>query len=196
MQVIIIEGGIGVGKSTITNNLQKLYPKEITSVEESIPKEFNDYIVGRLKPFPFQLCMAAERAMTQGKAIKIESEGRYKYTVMERSIFSDYIFAQIGITDKQELHRYICFAESFLWKNMVKPQLTIYIKSSLNGSLKRIKERGRPGEEWYLTEEGTDFVKKVNDLHDKVFLGKPDHQRHGHRGPLGEGEPCSASATP
>ena len=168
MKVIIIEGGIGVGKSTLLSSLEKLDPENIGVVQEIVPKDkLKLFLEGRMDAHAFQLIMACKRLVAQNLALRAEKAK--KYVFMERSVFSDYCFAKCAIKDMADLRDYETFAQSTLWKAAVKPDLTIYLKGSLDKQTERIKERGRPGEQWYLTEEGITYRKRLNFQHDTMF---------------------------
>lgn len=182
MLVIIVEGGIGVGKSTLLESFRKLgFPV----VEESVPlpklKQFLNYQAKHtggeydpelscLDPLGFQLIMATERIMTQNLALDEERKTGSPLVFMERSLYSDQCFARVCIKDDSDLLKYNSYLRIALLPAAAKPDLTVYLRGSLEGNIERIKERGRPGEAWYLTSEGQEYCRRINDEHEKVFL--------------------------
>ena len=173
MQVIIIEGGIGVGKSTLLNSLKRINPEQIGIVPEIVPEQkLKLFLEGNLDALGFQLIMASKRLVAQHQALELEKTR--KYVFMERSIFSDHCFAQCAIKYLRDILDYEIFARGYLWSKAVVPDLTIYLRGSFEGQTQRIKERGRDGEAWYLTEEGIKYRQGLNLQHDVRFFHKPN----------------------
>lgn len=171
MQVIIVEGGIGVGKSALLESLAKI--PEVAVVPEIVPLDkLKLFLKGKLDALGFQLIMASKRIQAQNEAL--EKEKTSKYVFMERSVFSDYCFASTCIKNPEDLKDYEAFVEAYLWPVAVEPDLTLYLRGSLYEETERIRERGRPGEEWYLTPEGTEYRKRLNYAHENMFLNNSD----------------------
>lgn len=169
MMIINVEGGIGMGKSTLLNSFKKyIRDYRIASVEEIVPlKKLQLFLDKKLDALGFQLIMAAKRIQAQNHAILAEKEAEYVF--MERSLISDSCFAEVCLPEEDKRdYRYM--VEGILKPAMIKPDLTIYLRGSLEGESERIKNRGRNGENWYLTPEGTEYRKKINQEHDKLFL--------------------------
>lgn len=179
--IVNIEGSIGEGKSTFLRNLEKMF-KDVYAVQEIIPyKKLEMFLTGKLDALGFQLIMASLRVKTQNEAVKLHQQNPDALVLMERSILSDACFAETCITEEEDLQWYHEFAGKYLHPAMVQPNLTVYLRGSLEGQTERITRReeeklktdydkDRKGENWYLTEDGTAYRKRLNEEHDRVFL--------------------------
>ena len=138
--MIVIDGVVGVGKSTLMNILgEKGYVRfEEPVVDNPILEKF--YYDRERYSFSLQIFFLNKRF----KHIKEASQE--KNAVMDRSIYGDVIFAKMlhdaGEMCKEEFDLY---AE--LFENMIEhckaPKLLVYLETSVEAAMTKINKRGR-----------------------------------------------------
>lgn len=178
--VIAIEGNIGSGKTTMLQQLNKLFPKDqpnILTLREPLEQWTNVNKKNLLEMMyndpstwvtPFQsfalVTLAKNYLKTHGQNVSI----------LERSIQSTrYCFIEmhkeanrIDETNGQILHEWFTFLETMMH---IEIDLTIYIKTTPDVIFKRIHERNRKGEEKITLE----YLKKLDQYHENwLTLGK------------------------
>jgi len=135
-----VEGPIGVGKTTLAEQLSKHYSgKLILELAEENPF-LNDFYKDRARfAFQTQIYFLMSRYKQQEEFIHRDL---FSETVVADYIFAkDRIFANINLSDK-ELGLYDRVAGA-LEKNIVKPDLVIYLTASIESLVARIKKRNR-----------------------------------------------------
>src|SRR3989344_6608390 len=182
---VSFEGSVGSGKSTLSEHFKTYVAKQhinISFYEEPLELWTNYYVDAYNRSifdyyykdparwsFTFQFVAMQTRYNTYMQAIKDTSET--KSTIFfERSIFADYIFSKI-LYDRQcmndiEFKIYTNWFK-FFYNQLPKPpqQKFIYIKTSPEECLKRIKKRNRQ------SEDGIDlsFLQDLTKYHNKWF---------------------------
>jgi deoxyguanosine kinase len=143
---IAVEGPIGVGKTTLAERLTGyLNGRLILELAEENPFLPDFYKNRERYAFHTQLFFLMSRYRQQ--------EDFSEYDLFSESIISDYlfakdrIFASINLSDR-ELALYDRVAGA-LEKNIVWPDLVIYLTASLETLLARIRERSRPFEKGF-----------------------------------------------
>lgn len=142
---IIVDGVVGVGKSTLSEILAeelKIPFFEETVVDNPLLDKF--YYNKERYAFPLQVFFLNKRFEQLKEAEKLNS------CVMDRSIYGDSIFARLlmeeGSMTKEEFDIY-----EELLKNMLQhihpPKLMIYLETTTDNALKKIKKRGREYEQ-------------------------------------------------
>lgn len=139
--MIVIEGVVGVGKTTLMELLieKGYFPFEEPVEENPILDKF--YYNRERFAFPLQVFFLNKRFEHLKKSEKI-----MKSVVMDRSIYGDAIFAKM-LNKKEEMsnEEYSIYYE--LLENMLEhvkpPKLLIYLEISTEEAVKRIKQRGR-----------------------------------------------------
>ncbi len=141
--MILIEGQIGVGKTTIGEIIQKrfgipLYQELGNPDTLALLDRF--YADKRRWAFTLQIHFLNER-FRMIKQIFRDGGG-----VLDRSIFGDRIFAEMlaadGDMSDEEFRTYSTLLDSML-EHVQKPQLLIYLDASVDTALDRIKKRNR-----------------------------------------------------
>ena len=142
---IIIDGVVGVGKSTLMNIMHKEFGYE--KYEEPVDNNpiLDKFYYDRSRySFPLQIFFLNNRFKQIKEASSKES------AVMDRSIYGDLIFAKM-LCDSGEMTREEFDIYMDLFGNMLEhiavPKLMIYLRTSVDGAISKIKKRGRDYEQ-------------------------------------------------
>lgn len=148
-QVIIIEGQIGVGKTTLSRELAKalggrLFPEPV--VENPYLEDY--YRAPAQHALPMQLWLLDQRYRAQLEAQYCAMRGTN--AVLDRSYYGDVSFAlvqkKMGYMRPREMDTYLALYES-MSAHVLFPNVCIYLKIEPLGAVERIKARGRDCEE-------------------------------------------------
>jgi len=166
---IAIEGNIGAGKTTFATQFAKDFNSKLVleRFEENafLPKFYED---PKRYAFPLEMSFLADRYQQL-------SDDLAQYDLFKTSVISDYyvfkslIFAKVTLSEEEyNLYRKIF---NFMYKDLVKPDLYIYLYQDIDRLLENIKKRGREYEQSikgeYLEQihEGyMNFIKTQKDL--------------------------------
>lgn len=138
--MIVIDGVVGVGKSTLMNILQEegYVPFEEPVVDNPILEKF--YYDRERYSFSLQIFFLNKRFKNIKDASKI------KNAVMDRSIYGDVIFAKMlkdaGEMSNEEFDLYIELFENMI-EHCKPPKLLVYLEVGVEEAMKRINKRGR-----------------------------------------------------
>jgi len=160
---IVVEGLIGVGKSTLCRLLSREWGMK-TVLE---PAETNPFLElfyrdpGRYS-FPVQMFYLVTR-WKQQQAIRQQE-------LFESGVVSDYLFAKDRLfaektLDETELELYDSFAAA-LGESTPKPDLLVYLEAPIDTVMERIHKRCAPGEEKISREYIRDLSKRYDLLLD------------------------------
>ena len=161
--MLVIDGVVGVGKSTLMKILSEKYSliafREPVVNNPILEKFYHD----RARySFPLQIFFLNKRLDQLNEAA--QSNG----AVLDRSIYGDLIFAKM-LCDNSELSKeeYSIYHELFenMSEHMPKPRLLIYLDISVDNAIKRIEKRGRDYE--LITEK--DYWKQLNRNYTEFF---------------------------
>ena len=167
MGLILIEGNIGSGKTTLGRMLSEwlnvdLY-EELTSdfTGELLKKFYNDK---KNWAFELQVNFLAERFQ-----MIYDAQNNFDdRSVMDRSIYGDAIFAEVlyedGDMSKEQYRIYMNLLDKMLYSAQ-SPTLMIYLESSTDMLMKRIEERNRGNE--FLIER--DYIERLNNKYNEWF---------------------------
>lgn len=143
--MIVIDGVVGVGKSTLMNILAeelKMVKFEEPVVENPILPKF--YENRKRYAFPSQVFFLNSRFAHLKEAGKIED------CILDRSIYGDAIFAKMlyksGDMTSEEFAIYEELLENMI-DHIEEPKLMIYLEVSVDEAMRRIKKRGRDFEQ-------------------------------------------------
>jgi len=160
--MLIIEGVVGVGKSSLMNILVKegLTPFPEPVLDNPILGKF--YYDRKRYAFPLQVYFLAKRFEHLKAAAEVPD------AVMDRSIYGDGIFATMhSETGTMEPEEYGVYEQ--LYKVMIdevlKPDLLVYLQVSVDVAMKRIQKRGRD----YEQAVERSYWEKLNDKYEKYF---------------------------
>ena len=166
---IAIEGNIGAGKTTFTKQFAKDFNSKLVleRFEENafLPKFYKD---PKRYAFPLEMSFLADRYQQL-------SDDLAQFDLFKTSVISDYyvfkslIFSKVTLSDEEySLYKKIF---NFMYKDIPKPDLYIYLYQNVERLLQNIKKRGRSYEQSikgeYLEQihEGyMNFIKTQKDL--------------------------------
>jgi deoxyadenosine/deoxycytidine kinase len=138
--MIVIDGVVGVGKSTLMNILKEegYIPFEEPVVDNPILEKF--YYDRERYSFPLQIFFLNKRFKNIKDASKIQN------AVMDRSIYGDIIFAKMlndsGEMSNEEFDLYIELFENMI-EHCKAPKLLVYLEVGVDEAMRRINRRGR-----------------------------------------------------
>lgn len=173
----IVEGNIGVGKSTFLNTMKKLNP-----TLEIVPEPKEDWtkpIKGEslldnfyTDPSRWAYTMETLALMRRSRDYIRQDRSTTHTQLVERSIFSGhYCFAQnsnkTGYFSSHEWNLYNAWVR-FLLKQCTPPKGFIYLRAKPEICFERIKKRNRVSE----TSLDKEYVKNIHEWHDQFLLYK------------------------
>jgi deoxyadenosine/deoxycytidine kinase len=177
-KVILLEGNIGAGKSTVGRMLKASGAFDF--IEEPVSTWQSGFASNLLEAFyrdmhrwsfTFQILAFITRAKTWQEVLALTDHSR---VVLERSVFTDrQVFAtnmhRIGAMTETEWQVY-CGLWDFLVSNYcVQPDCILYLRTPAEECLERIRIRDR-GEESGITLE---YLRQLEALHDQWLLNDP-----------------------
>lgn len=160
--LIIVEGVVGVGKTTLMELLvnEGFTPFREPVVDNPILDKF--YYDRKRYAFPLQVFFLNKRFEHIKEATEAEN------AVMDRSIYGDAIFAkmlnQSGEMTDEEYSIYIDLLENML-EHVQRPKLIIYLEASTDEAMHRIQIRGRD----YEQEVERDYWERLNEEYREYF---------------------------
>ena len=160
---IAVEGSIGVGKTSLSKILaERLQCKLILEEFEENPFLAEFYKDPERYAFQTQLFFLLSRYKQQLDFQQID--------IFTKSIVSDYmfmkdrIFASLNLSDK-EMNLYDNVA-LILEKNMINPDLIIFLQSDTDRLMKNIKTRGRN----YESSMDWNYIDALNQIYNEFFF--------------------------
>ena len=139
--IICVDGVVGVGKSTLGKLIAEKYSMiffEEPVVNNPILDKF--YYDKKRYSFPLQIFFLNKRFKAMKEAAKINK------CVMDRSIYGDVIFSRMLMEDGDMTHEEFELYEELLYnmlEHIQKPKLMIYLETSVDSAMEKIKKRGR-----------------------------------------------------
>ncbi len=160
--MIVIEGVVGVGKSSLMHLLgaQGYEEFEEPVVDNPILDKF--YYDRKRYSFPLQVFFLNKRFE------HIKKTNNFKNAVMDRSIYGDAIFARmLNLNDEMSDEEFGIYQE--LLENMLEhvraPKLMVFLEVSVDEAMRRIQKRGRDYE--LIVER--DYWQNLNDEYHDYF---------------------------
>jgi len=177
--MILLEGNIGAGKSTMgkilkTSGLFDFIEEPVEAWQEGFAANLLDAFYSDMErwAFTFQITAFVTRAKTWQEVLALTDHSR---VVLERSIFTDrYVFATNshrlgGMTDAE--WQVYCGLWDFLATNYcVEPECILYYRTPAEICVERMKTRGRSEESGVSLE----YLCQLEALHDQWLLEHPD----------------------
>ena len=177
-QMILLEGNIGAGKTTVGKTLAA--SGVFGFVEEPTQAWREGFASNMLQlfyqdphrwAFTFQVCAFNTRAKTWSEVLAMTDHSR---VVLERSIFCDrHVFAEncyrTGLMSLTEYQLYCGMWEFLVSNYCVQPNMILYLRTPAEVCLRRIRDRAR-------AEEGglaLGYLLQLQRLHDEWLLKEP-----------------------
>ena len=158
---IVVEGPIGVGKSSLTNILaERFHARRVMEVVEENPFLSSFYSDRAKYAFQTQMFFLLSRFKQQQKLFQQDLFA--SVTVSDYLFAKDRIFAHLTL-DPNELALYERIFEE-LGPRVAKPDLVIYMQARLEVLLHRIKKRGREFERKFDQTYLEDLCKAYNEF--------------------------------
>lgn len=142
---ICVDGVVGVGKSSLGRIIAEKYGAilyEEPVLDNPILDKF--YYDKKRWSFPLQIFFLNKRFKMIKNASKLEK------CVMDRSIYGDVIFSKMLVHDKEMTEEEFELYEELLYnmlEHVEKPKLMIYLETSVDCAIEKIKKRGRDYEQ-------------------------------------------------
>ena len=142
---VVVDGVTGVGKSSLVRIVSEEFGlKPFSEMFEDENRLLNKFFHDRAKwAFPMQTNFLTNRFKQYCQAMRVGQ------AVMDRSIYSDRIFARMyleyGYLKPEEYAVYNNLLETML-EHVVPPKLLVYLKVDTDEAIHRIHKRGRPDE--------------------------------------------------
>lgn len=160
---IVIEGNIGAGKTSLSHKIAEEYNAKLILEQFAnnpfLPKFYEDQ---EKYSFPLEMSFLADRY------------NQLKKELSERDLFksftiADYYFMKSLIFSKQTLKddEYNLYRQFFhiIYNSLPKPDLYVYLHSSVDKLLSNIKSRGRE----YEQEISVGYLQKIQDSYFEFF---------------------------
>ena len=165
---ISIAGNIGSGKTTLTNMLSKHYgwKKNLEPVEK------NPYLDDYYKNIPRWVLNMEVFYLKQRFKNLLDIQKSEVTIIQDRSIFEGvYVFVannrKMGYMDERDFDTYMGLFDSMM-AVVEKPELMVYLRSSVPNLVKNIQKRGRE----YEQQIPLDYLQGLNTLYEEFITDK------------------------
>lgn len=158
---IVVEGPIGVGKSSLTNILaERVHARRVMEVVEENP--FLSSFYGDKAKFAFQTQMFFLLSRFKQQQELFQQDLFSAVTVSDYLFAKDRIFAHLTL-DPNELALYERVFEA-LGPRVTKPDLVIYLQARMDVLMARIRKRGREFERKFDPAYLEDLCRRYNEF--------------------------------
>lgn len=162
LEYIAIDGVIGVGKTTLTNMVVKRFNGKAV-YEEVAENPFLADFYEDPKRFAFQTQMFFLLSRYRQQQEIPQRELFHQFIVADYTFYKDKIFAHLNLEDR-ELFLYEKVA-NLLERDIAKPDLVVYLKSTPERLMQNIKKRGRTFEKTI----SFDYIQSLNKAYNNFF---------------------------
>ncbi len=167
-----IAGTIGVGKSTLTQELAKALNFEAI-LEEVDGNPYLEPFYGDMKAYGtmMQVWLLNHRFRQHREFVTRISLGRIRGVVQDRTIWEDTIFARMlnrhpeKIISDLDYNTYLDLFDNMVLRELVFPQILIYLDCRPETAFKRIQARGRVMEQTI----SLDYLKMLKDNYEEFI---------------------------
>jgi len=164
---IAIEGPIGVGKTSLANLMSTRLGARIVLEEfEENPFLPDFYIDPERYGFQTQLFFLLQRYRQQQELRQVDMF--QNLLVTDYMFVKDRLFASLNLNEK-EMHLYDTVA-NLLERNVIKPDLVIYLQANTDTLMKNILSRGRDMEK----DIAFDYIDALNQVYTEYFFRYQD----------------------
>lgn len=160
---IVMEGPIGVGKTSLTTLLaEELGARLVLEQAEENPFLTDFYKDSARYRFQTQMFFLLNRYRQQEEMVQPDLFTRI--TISDYLFAKDRIFAYLNLND----HELALYEQVYrmLAAKIVRPDLVIFLQADTDTLLRRIKQRGRPFEK----EINRDYIAAVNEAYNHYFF--------------------------
>ncbi len=162
-QYITIEGNIGAGKTTLAKELAKDFHAELVLEQFAdnpfLPKFYKN---PERNAFPLELFFMAERYQQLQETLQ-------KDLFENNILLTDYLFSKSQLFAANNLsdHEFELYMRLFkiIYSQLPKPEIILYLHSSIPQLKLNIKKRGRP----YEQEISDDYLQQIENAYFKHF---------------------------
>jgi len=163
IRYIAIEGVIGAGKTSLTRLLHERLGGQLV-LEKFEENPFLERFYNNPKRYAFQTQLFF--LLTRFKQLQVLSQQELfsEFLLTDYIFEKDKIFAHLNLQD-DELHLYDMLAAN-MEKNIAKPDLVVYLQSSVDRLMKNIKQRGRDFEKTMSRK----YIADLNDAYNYFFF--------------------------
>jgi len=145
MQFLVIEGNIGVGKTSLSTKFAEEYNAKLVLEQFAdnpfLPKFYKDQ---KRYSFPLELSFLAGRYSQTKKEI-LNPDLFHSFLIADYYFAKSLIFAQNTLKDDE--YKLFCQIFDIVFESMPKPDLYVYLHANTNKLLKNIEARGRSYEQ-------------------------------------------------
>ena len=162
---IAIEGPIGVGKTSLAEMIaEKLNARKVFEDFKENPflEEFYEDPDGNA--LQTQIWFLLQRYRQQQKKIK-QLNAFQKGVITDYMFEKDRLFAEFTLRSQAEFELYSKVAD-ILEKDIIKPDMVVYLQADTSRLMKNIKQRGRDFEKGVTTE----YINQVNEKYQEFFV--------------------------
>ena len=164
---IAIEGPIGVGKTSLANLMSKRLGARLVLEEfEENPFLPDFYVDPERYGFQTQLFFLLQRYRQQQELRQVDMF--QNLLVTDYMFVKDRLFASLNLNEK-EMHLYDTVA-NLLERNVIKPDLVIYLQANTGTLMKNISLRGRDMEK----NIAFDYIDALNQVYTEYFFRYQD----------------------
>ena len=162
---IAIEGPIGVGKTSLAKMIaERLNARIVFEDFKKNPFLEEFYEDPENNALQTQIWFLLQRYQQQQKKIK-------QVDVFQKGVVTDYmfekdrLFAQFTLRSQAEFELYSSVAD-FFEKDIIKPDMVVYLQAETPRLMKNIKQRGRDFEKGVTSE----YINQVNEKYQEFFV--------------------------
>ncbi len=160
---LAIEGVIGVGKTSLANLLEeKLNAKLVMEKFDENPFLSEFYNDPERYAFQTQLFFLLSRYRQQNDLRQTNVFN--KLVITDYMFIKDRLFASLNL-DEKEMSLYDSVAK-ILEKNIIQPDIVIYLQADTSTLIKRISKRGRDFE----NKISSDYIEALNEVYNEYFF--------------------------
>ena len=165
---IAVEGNIGSGKTSLSNQIANDFDSKLI-LERFIDNPFLEKFYDDNKQYAFKLEMSFLADRYQQTVDDLSQLNFFNsITISDYDIHKSLIFSKINLNiDEFNLYRKLFYS---LHKSIVKPDLIIFLKNSIENLKKNIKKRGRS----YESNISDDYLININSSYSDFFKTRPD----------------------
>jgi len=160
---ICIEGVIGAGKTSLTRMLcERMDARAIYEKPEENPFLADFYRDPQRYAFQVQLFFLLSRYRQQQESL--QPDLFHEMTISDYLFAKDRIFAHLNLEDR-ELFLYDKIA-TLLEQDIIKPDLVVYLQSSVHRLMSNIRKRNRT----YEKEISEEYIASLNEAYNRFFF--------------------------